>query len=118
LRSKALTFWLAFFLGFLGIHRFYLGKPLTGLLWFFTSGLFSFGYLFDVIFIAFNLMRDGQGQKLRPPGLIHDLIIKVMAILLLFSVISFFYFIINLALTEPSHPIFQELPDFPGAIDV
>jgi TM2 domain-containing membrane protein YozV len=35
------------FLGFFGIHRFYLGKWLTGLLYLVTGGLFLVGYLYD-----------------------------------------------------------------------
>ena len=35
------------FLGIFGIHRLYLGKWLTALLWFFTCGLFLIGYLYD-----------------------------------------------------------------------
>lgn len=35
------------FLGIFGIHRFYMGKLFTGLLWFFTGGLFLLGYLYD-----------------------------------------------------------------------
>jgi TM2 domain-containing membrane protein YozV len=35
------------FLGIFGVHRFYLGKWLTGLVWFFTGGLFLLGYLYD-----------------------------------------------------------------------
>ncbi len=35
------------FLGIFGFHRFYMGKFLTGLLWFFTGGLFLVGYLYD-----------------------------------------------------------------------
>ena len=35
------------FLGFFGIHRLYLGKWLTALLWFCTGGLFLVGYLYD-----------------------------------------------------------------------
>ncbi|SHI80825.1 TM2 domain-containing membrane protein YozV [Desulfatibacillum alkenivorans DSM 16219] len=35
------------FLGYLGIHRFYMGKWLTGLLWLVTGGLFAVGYLYD-----------------------------------------------------------------------
>jgi TM2 domain-containing membrane protein YozV len=36
------------FLGFFGVHRFYFGKWITGLLWFFTGGLFLIGYLYDM----------------------------------------------------------------------
>jgi len=35
------------FLGLLGIHRMYLGKWLTGILYLFTGGLFGLGYLYD-----------------------------------------------------------------------
>jgi len=34
--------------GFLGAHRFYYGKKWTGLLWFFTLGLFGIGWLVDL----------------------------------------------------------------------
>ena len=33
--------------GFTGAHRFYYGKPLTGLLWFFTGGLLGIGWIVD-----------------------------------------------------------------------
>jgi TM2 domain-containing membrane protein YozV len=36
------------FFGYLGIHRFYLGKWITGILYFFTGGLFLLGWLYDL----------------------------------------------------------------------
>jgi len=37
------------FLGFCGINRFYLGKVGTGILFFFTGGLFGIGLIYDLI---------------------------------------------------------------------
>ena len=36
------------FLGIFGAHRFYLGKWVTGIIYFFTGGLLLIGYLYDM----------------------------------------------------------------------
>lgn len=46
-KSYTATWILLTFLGFFGVHRFYLGKWLTGIVYFFTVGLFLVGILYD-----------------------------------------------------------------------
>ncbi len=49
------------FLGVFGVHRFYMGKVLTGLLWFFTGGLFLMGWLYD--FLTLNEQVSEVNQR-------------------------------------------------------
>ena len=37
------------FLGIFGVHRFYMGKIFTGLIWLCTGGLFLLGWLWDLL---------------------------------------------------------------------
>ncbi|EIJ46899.1 hypothetical protein GWL_11390 [Herbaspirillum sp. GW103] len=48
--SKTLGYLLWIF-GFLGAHRFYYGKPVTGTIWFFTLGLLGIGWIVDLFLI-------------------------------------------------------------------
>ncbi|MFB4392711.1 MULTISPECIES: NINE protein [unclassified Pseudomonas] len=48
--SKVIGYLLWIF-GFLGAHRFYYGKPVTGTIWFFTLGLLGIGWLIDLFLI-------------------------------------------------------------------
>jgi TM2 domain-containing membrane protein YozV len=44
-------FWALGFFGLCGMHRFYLGKPCSGILYLFTFGLLFMGQLIDVLLI-------------------------------------------------------------------
>ncbi len=48
--SKVIGYCLWIF-GFMGAHRFYYGKPITGTIWFFTLGLFFIGWIIDLFLI-------------------------------------------------------------------
>lgn len=48
LKSIGYVLWI---FGFLGAHRFYYGKPVTGTIWFFTLGLLGIGWLIDLFLI-------------------------------------------------------------------
>ena len=51
--------------GFLGVHRFYYGKPVTGTLWFCTLGLLGIGWLIDLFLIP---GMDEQADLRFTPG--------------------------------------------------
>ncbi len=47
-KNYTVSWILLVFLGLFGIHRFYLGKWITGIIWLLTGGLFLFGLLYDL----------------------------------------------------------------------
>ena len=46
--SYSVSWILLALLGLFGVHRFYMGKWITGLIWLFTGGLFLIGWLYDL----------------------------------------------------------------------
>jgi DNA-directed RNA polymerase subunit RPC12/RpoP len=50
-RSTGIAYLLWFFLGYLGVHRFYCGRVWSGVLWFLTLGLFGIGWIIDAFLI-------------------------------------------------------------------
>ena len=54
-------------LGGLGVHRFYVGKPITGILIILTFfGFFGIWPLIDLIMIATGNFKDSNGLKIKP----------------------------------------------------
>lgn len=47
--------------GFLGAHRFYFGRPISGTIWFFTLGLLGVGWLVDAFLIP-GMARDAASR--------------------------------------------------------
>ena len=70
MRSTPVSYllWLLCFVGICGVHRFYNGKWITGLLWLFTGGFLLIGQIIDLILIpsmtaranARSLMADAR----------------------------------------------------------
>ena len=57
--------YIAWLFGFIGLHRFYYGKTLTGILWFFTLGLLFIGWIIDLFLIP---SMDREAQRRFTPG--------------------------------------------------
>ncbi|CDZ31160.1 Hypothetical protein NGAL_HAMBI490_60390 [Neorhizobium galegae bv. officinalis] len=55
----AFLLWLLCLVGVCGIHRFYVNRPMTGLLWLFTFGLLGLGQLFDLFFLG-SMVRQAN----------------------------------------------------------
>lgn len=43
--------YLLWIFGFMGAHRFYYGRPISGTIWFFTLGLLFIGWIIDLLLI-------------------------------------------------------------------
>ena len=63
-KSKMVALLLCIFLGGLGIHRFYVGKIGTGIIWLLTGGCFGIGYIVYFVMIASGKFTDKAGNAL------------------------------------------------------
>ncbi len=65
MKSKGVAYLLLFLsiIGISGIHRFYLGKVGTGILWFLTLGLAGFGTLWDLFTLGAQVTKYNAKLK-------------------------------------------------------
>lgn len=52
MKSKGIAYLLWFFFGWAGIHRFYVGKVVSGVIYLLTFGLFGFGWFIDLFLLS------------------------------------------------------------------
>lgn len=64
-KSKMVALLLCIFLGAFGIHRFYVGKVGTGILYLCTAGIFCIGWIVDIIMIVVGSFRDQYSLPLK-----------------------------------------------------
>ena len=63
--------YLLWIFGFMGAHRFYYGKPVTGVIWFFTLGLLFVGWIIDLFLIP--AMDREAGDRFIPGPVNYNL---------------------------------------------
>ena len=64
-KSKIVALVLCFLFGIFGIHRFYVGKVGTGLIWLFTGAIGGLGWIVDLILILTGNFKDSAGLPLK-----------------------------------------------------
>jgi TM2 domain-containing membrane protein YozV len=64
-KSNTVALLLCFFIGILGVHRFYVGKIGTGVLQLVTLGGLGIWALIDMIMIVMQKFTDSEGNTLK-----------------------------------------------------
>lgn len=61
-KSRLVGSLLCFFLGPLGVHRFYAGKIGTGIVWILTLGCLGIGSTIDLVLLLCGKFKDKDGK--------------------------------------------------------
>ena len=64
-KNYLITLLLAIFLGMFGVHRFYVGKVWTGIIYLLTAGIFGVGYIIDIVLIILGKFTDEKGNEIK-----------------------------------------------------
>lgn len=60
--GMAYVLWAAGFIGFAGLHRIYMGRPVSGVIWLCTLGLCGVGQLIDLMFMPRMIEDTLEGR--------------------------------------------------------
>jgi TM2 domain-containing membrane protein YozV len=80
--------YLLWIFGFIGAHRFYYGRQISGVIWFFTFGLFFIGWIIDLFLIP-SMEREAESRFV-PGPVNYDLSWILLTFLGLFGVHRFY----------------------------
>ena len=64
-KERLVAFLLCLLFGYFGVHRFYVGKKGSGILWLCTVGLCGYGWIIDLVLIALGKFKDKDGLLLQ-----------------------------------------------------
>lgn len=80
--------YLLWIFGFTGSHRFYYGRPVTGIIWFCTLGVFGIGWLID-LFLMPGLDRAAS-LKFKPGPINYNVTWVLLTFLGIFGIHRFY----------------------------
>lgn len=93
MKKKLITTLLCGILGNFGVHRFYLGYYISGIIWLLTGGFFGLGTIYDLYQIVDNKVVDSKGQPLENdcPEWLPILFLIIAVLSLVISIVSIIF---------------------------
>ena len=87
-KSHTAALLLCFFFGALGLHRFYLGKWVSGLLMLFTLGGLGIWLTIDMLVLVFGNMSDSYGRPCVDKSILLSIIILIIMLASLLAAVA------------------------------